>query len=365
MSERRLSVLAWPAFRNRAYNPYNALLCEALREAGVTVEEFSPGRLIRERWDIWHIHWPDLVVSQPTFRAAARRGLGFLALLVVARMRGIRVVWTIHNLLPHDARFMRFQRLVRWAFLRSLSGYLSLTETARTEALRMYPRLSTLPGFVTPHGHYRGMYADSIPPHRARESLGLPPDAFVVLFFGQIRPYKNVVRLIEAFKPLRDERVRLIIAGEAPEQKYAAQVRAAADTDPRIACHIAFVPQAEVQLYLRSCDLVVLPYQSVLNSGAALLALSFERPLLVADRGSLVELVDTFGAQWVQAFEGDLTTSHLEQGIAWCRLREGGGGELEEGLRQLDWSRIAEATLRAYRAIAAGGGAAARAAAAD
>jgi beta-1,4-mannosyltransferase len=54
--------------------------------------------------------------------------------------------------------------------------------------------------------------------------------------------------------------------------------------------HLRFVPDADVQRFLKAADFVVLPYRDVLTSGGALLALSFGRPLVVPRRGCLAEL---------------------------------------------------------------------------
>lgn len=49
-----LRVIASPAFRNEASNPYNALLYRALSTLGVAVEESSLRALVRAAADIWH-----------------------------------------------------------------------------------------------------------------------------------------------------------------------------------------------------------------------------------------------------------------------------------------------------------------------
>src|SRR4051812_16594071 len=97
-------VLAWPAFKPETGNPYSALLAGALERRGASVDEFSPARALRGRYDVWHLHWPE--------RAASRlvRVLVFGALVLVARSRRTRVVWTVHNLDGHFSRHARLER---------------------------------------------------------------------------------------------------------------------------------------------------------------------------------------------------------------------------------------------------------------
>jgi hypothetical protein len=57
---------------------------------------------------------------------------------------------------------------------------------------------------------------------------------------------------------------------------------------------------------------VVLPYRRILNSGAALFALSRNRPILAPRLGTLPELQDEIGPDWVDLYDGqDVTTESL------------------------------------------------------
>ena len=51
--------------------------------------------------DVLHIHWTSAVVNNPLWKVAA--GFPFLAAqFVLMRMRGGRVIWTVHNLESHE-----------------------------------------------------------------------------------------------------------------------------------------------------------------------------------------------------------------------------------------------------------------------
>ena len=43
-----MRILALPAFRNRSVNPYNALLYTAVSRIGVSVDDVSPWKLLRD-----------------------------------------------------------------------------------------------------------------------------------------------------------------------------------------------------------------------------------------------------------------------------------------------------------------------------
>jgi glycosyltransferase involved in cell wall biosynthesis len=338
----------------RDVNPYGALLYTRLAALGIAVDEFNVQALLRGTYDVWHIHWPDRIASPGNAFLALKRALGFIVLLGVAKLRGVKVIWTVHNLRPHEPRHPRVQRLVRMFFLRAVDGYLSLSDAAKEETQRLYPRLSRIPGFVTRHGHYRGVYPDSITRELARATLGLPAQAYVFLFFGQIRPYKNLVALLHQFAQYNDPNSRLVIAGHAPEPEYGDTIREIAAHDPRVVCRLSFVADQDIQTFMRAADLVVLPYVDILNSGAALLALSFEVPVLVPAKGSMAELQDAFGSYWVRLYNGEFNTERLREETRKQPVDPSRVAELETGLHQHDWSVIAANTVTAFDAVVQG-----------
>ena len=51
----------------------------------------------------------------------------------------------------------------------------------------------------------------------------------------------------------------------------------------------------------------MLPFSDIMHSGSAILALSFNKPVLVPARGSLPELQALVGTDWVRTYVGELT----------------------------------------------------------
>ena len=352
-----MRIVAVPAFINRKINPYNALLYGAVRRIGVTVVEAAPWRLLGRQPDVLHIHWPDYFFSAPGLVKAVAKSLLLMGVVGTARRRRARVIWTIHNLRPHEEWHPRWEaRMWRW-FVARVDGYIALTAGGQAAALERFPALCGRPGFVIPHGHYRDEYPAEVGREEARLALDLPAEAKVVAFFGAIRPYKNVPRLIEAFREAAGmalaeespgEAWRLLVAGKPATAELTAAVRAAAAGDARIRLDLAFVPTARVQLSLRAADLIVFPFAEILNSGSVLLALSFERPILVPGRGSMAEMRQAVGAEWVRTYEGALTGEVLRNAMAWARETPRDPDRL---LDDLDWDEIGRQTVAAYEAV--------------
>lgn len=343
-----LRVLAWPAFRNRRRNPYNALLYDALQRLGAEVEEFSPGRLLAGRFDVWHLHWPDSHLRERRRALARLRLHALLRLMDVARLRGIRVVWTVHNLRSHEARHPALERWFWPEFTRRLDAFIGLSAAGLAAARAAFPALAGKPGYVVPHGHYRGVYPNVLGRDEARRRLGIDAGAGVVAFVGQVRPYKNVPALVRAFRELDGADLALLVAGK-PSDAEAARVTEAAAGDARVHCRLEFIPDDDLQLYLNAADLVALPYREVLNSGSALLALSFDRPVLVPDRGAMAELRRAVGEAWVRTYKGALTARELAAALAWARAPRPAA---RAPLDALAWPAVAARLLAALEAVA-------------
>jgi beta-1,4-mannosyltransferase len=344
-------VLAWPAFKNRPSNPYNWMLYREVSSLGVQVEEFLPLRLLRGRYDIWHLHWPESLLNERHLLPALVKIVSLLGLVDVARAKGIKVVWSVHNLRAHEGFHPRMERWFWRAFIRRLDGYIALSEAGNVSALKRFPTLRKVPGFVIPHGHYRGEYPDRVTREEARSRLGLSPTDQVLAFIGNIRPYKGVPRLVRAFRKLTDPEAVLIVAGEPWLAELSQEIEAAAAGDLRIRLFLHFIPDEEVQWYLRAADLVVLPYKDILNSGSALLALSFDLPILVPDKGAMGELQGQVGEEWVLTYTDDLTSKVLREGLERAlRVRS----EQRAPLDAHDWSKLAGRTIKAYHEISGG-----------
>ena len=345
-----MRVLAWPAFSNRRLNPYNSLLYEPMAAMGAEVVEFSPKRLLQGEWDVWHLHWPDLLLRTPHARQAAAKAGSLIALMSLARLRGTKVFWTMHNLGSHERLHPRTEAWFWQAFTGRLDGYLSLSRAARDAALERFPLLRQRPGFIIPHGHYRGVYPDLLTRSVARERLGLSQDAPVIANLGLIRKYKNVPHLIRSFRKLDRPDAMLLVAGKCESPELAAEIHAATEADPRVRLRLQFIPDDEVQVYLRAANLVTLPFEEVTNSGSALLALSFDRPVLLPRKGSMQELQSEVGADWVMTYPNDLTANVLEASLRWAMDPR---RPQRAPLDKLEWPALAGRTLDAYRAVCA------------
>ena len=343
-----LRVLAWPGLGARAKNPYTWLLYSHLALLGVRVREFTPARALRGGYDVLHVHWPEKALHAESLLGTVAGAAAALAILEAAHLHGARVVWTAHNARPHESRHPRLEEWFRSAVVRRVHTVIHPSVSGQQAVEALYPELARRPHAVVPMGHYRGAYPDTISRPAARASLGIPDDARVITFLGLVRPYKNVPGLVRSVRALpRDVgEVVLLVAGAPHTPALAAEVREAAGGDPRVRLALEHIPDDDVQRYLRAADLVALPFRDITNSGSALLALSFDRLVLVPARGAMGELQALVGADWVRTYDGELSADVVARALDWALRRPRGAPRLDA----LEWPEIARQTLSAYLA---------------
>ena len=357
---RALDVLFLPDYS--AANAYQRSLAGALTDLGVSVRS-DPTRRRRVlpvleavrthgRPDVLHVHWTEPYIARgaTTSRSKATRTLAELRWV---KARGTAIVWTAHDLFRHDQAsdprelaFMRgLGRLSDAIIVHCAAARDALAETlALDSASRARVR-------VIPHGHYAGAYRDEVDRGEARRRLGLPAEARVVAFVGWVRPYKGVTELLEAFAARRGPEARLVIAGRAVDEAYADRVSVLAAADPRVRLDLGFVPDDELQVYLRAADVVATPFLEIFTSGSVLLAMSFGRAVIAPRRGCVAETVDERGAVLYDADDPDGLQGALRAAMS-ADLEAMGRHNLER-LPEFDWSRVAAATLETYREVVA------------
>lgn len=264
-------------------NPYVRLLQEALSEAGIAcsvADGLSP-RLARS-WhgtvDVLHLHWLELLYASPQLSRTVRRLSAVLLGLLWAKAGGCKVVYTVHNLNPHEQAFPPLDRIAHRTLFALADALHVHDEDAAFDVTRNYGRHKGV--YVIPHGSYVGAYPNDCSRQEARERLGLPSGSFVYLFLGQIRRYKGIEDLVDAFCRLNDTKSHLVIAGNVHDPEYGADLIRLTRGRPGIRTWFEYVADDQLQYFMSASDVIVLPYRDVTTSGAAVLGLSFGKPIV-------------------------------------------------------------------------------------
>jgi beta-1,4-mannosyltransferase len=314
-------------------NPYIIQLVETLSEQ-IDVEYFRWRRGLFGRYDVLHLHWPEVMLrreGRPARWAAMAR---FLLLMTRLSLNGrIAVVRTLHNREAHESGGRVEGLLLRWCQSRT-DRWIGLNEETHAPG----------PGEVTVilHGDYRSWF------ERFPASGSIPGR---LLYFGLIRPYKGVGELVTAFRSTSDPRMRLRIVGKPSTKDLSDMIQEGCLADDRISAQLDYVDDETLASEVGRARLVVLPYRDIHNSGSLLLALSLGRPVLAPRAAVTLALAAEVGEGWVHTYDGGLTGNTLVETIA--KLAPPSDDRLPD-LGRRAWPLIAEQHVRVYREAAAG-----------
>jgi beta-1,4-mannosyltransferase len=296
--DRPMVLATWPFDRA---NPFQALLTSRVEESGIVPigmdrladldDPIALPALVALRAEgvevVLHLHWLARVLRGASSEAEGwERATSFLGALDAFGAAGGRLVWTVHNVLPHDTRLPALDlELRRGVVARAdLVHVLSAGTVAAAAPSYEIPAAKVL---HVPHPAYLNVYPDHVSDTDARFRLGISSEEVVFGVVGNLRPYKGLDGLLDAFEavvasPPDARRRRLLIAGmpSADPAIRAVLDRARAHRDVIVDAHR--IPADELSVPLRASDVIVLPYRASLNSGALLLALSFGRPVIAA-----------------------------------------------------------------------------------
>jgi len=347
LNSREMKILAFPAFANKGINPYNALLYDHTAKYGAVAIDYTLRSALFGSYDVLHYHWPDGYINVPSRLKMIQRAAVLMMVVTLAKARGKKIVWTVHNLAPHDAYYPQEAAWILSWFAKRCDGLVFLTDGGRLEFKALYGALSAKK-IVIPHGHYRPIYPRVPTKTAARNALGLPPDKTILLSFGLIKPYKNIDGLIAAFDQIKDTNTVLLIAGNCGDQTLAAALKAKAKLNPSIRLDLKFIADSDVPTYFAASDLMVLPYKQILNSGALLLSLSFNVPVLAPRRGSFRDVQAAVGPRWLSLYDGDFDGSVLRPSIIAAKSIP--DGSLCD-LSAFDWDQIGKRQADFYKSL--------------
>jgi glycosyltransferase involved in cell wall biosynthesis len=291
-------LICWPTARA---NKFQSLLYRRAEAHGFVVERIvTLDELDEIYWPgpvIFHAHWFGPLAKRAETEGEYRKIVDdALESFEALRQRtGAKFVWTAHNTIPHGSRFPDVDAELRRRIIAEFDAVHFMDESQAALLEEAFGRTPKHALFAL-HPHYDPAHADYIERSEARETLGVEPGATLLLFFGSIQRYKGLNRLITAFAEASKTRpdLRLVITGIPSDPDYVAEVGEAVAGVNSVRFLPHKVPDDEIQRYFRAADAAVLPYSGEqLNSGAAMLALSFDCPI-IAPRAQAFSALERF-----------------------------------------------------------------------
>jgi glycosyltransferase involved in cell wall biosynthesis len=211
--------------------------------------DWHPG-LAREwsrRYDVLHVGWPEHLFGaehEECYRDQYREFLDELA------TQPIRVVWTLHNRLPHHGEEAWTSELYeRWARLSAAA--LHHSHWGRDRILKELPFSKSCRHQIIPHPHYRALMDSQITRAEAERKLDLPAAPIRIGVLGRPQKEKQVELVLEEFAASRNQNLQLLVTAVGPDTPI--------PSDPRIHTfpRRGMLPRETINQYSAACDLLV------------------------------------------------------------------------------------------------------------
>lgn len=277
----------------------------------------------------------------------------FMTHLIVLFLRGIgkKIVFTVHDVLPHYPRF--YHRLFLRKLYEGMDGIIVHSRENMRRLLEICPQVSKI--VVIPHPVYDFFdITKKLSKQQARKIIGVEASAYVLLFFGRIDKRKGADVFIQEFEKIikNEPKACLILAGITSfKEDYLKSLIEKHGSRGRILVFDRWIQDEEVQFFFRAADAVILPYLEGSTSGVAKVALAFDTPIVGTNVGDLPEIVEEYGAGIL--VDMPLTQEDVNNII---NLMRPDGTDMLRRQRSADltWKRSAERTVEFWKSVRKG-----------
>lgn len=201
-----------------------------------------------------------------------------------------RVIWTVHNVVPHDgyAPFvgLRFLKLLARSSSRILVHF---DETRQVVEERFSARGKVSVVHAATFGHAHGPPIDRASA-RARMSDRLADGAMLFVQVGSLRSYKQPDMTVLAFRDAAPSSALLLVSGLCIDEALTENLIRAAANDPRIILRFDRLSNEDLVAALCAADWSICPYTQIDNPGAVNLSVSYDCPVIAPALGPVVEM---------------------------------------------------------------------------
>lgn len=284
-----------------ASNPYQKLLYKSLRSRyNVFSTGFSPQQISKEYFltkymsnGILHLHWLHPFYDQMSMESGVR----FIDIIRFAKSIGYRIIWTAHNLMPHETTKSNelVHVTVREAII-EMSNYIFVHDRrAESSLLEKFEKAKGKTSII-PHGLYeKKIFCNPSLKNNLRSALGIEQNRFVVLLAGRIRAYKGIERAINIFTKGEFNlmhRCTLLIAGYPDDHALDTLLTTTAANNPDIKYLRGHISDDDLEKVFLASDICLLPYENSITSGLAFLSVSYNTPLITSRLPAFQQFVD-------------------------------------------------------------------------
>jgi glycosyltransferase involved in cell wall biosynthesis len=261
-----------------------------------------------------------------------------------AQTLGYSIVWTAHDLLPHEQVFANDAR-ARDRLIAHAREIIALSEATAIELRSLGARDVR----VIPFGSYASPYPLHVTDQEARASFGFVDGDVVLALIGRVEPYKGADLLLRAVAKLPEtSRIKVLLAGSCLDESYQSELRRlASHTHGRVVTRFEWIANDDLARYFQAADTAIFPFREITNSGSALLALSFAKPIVIPNLATLQDIPIETAIRFEPGEESLVQALLRAEKLSATEYREMSAAALSWATK-IDWADAARETIGAY-----------------
>ncbi len=354
----KIKVLVYPY----DINPYQNLLYNHMRN-GVEIKYLKgstssqtinnillPLLLIKYRvkgYKIFHLHWTyGFTFPGKNYLSLFFSTIYYYLILTFIKFTGYKIVWTVHNILPHEKQFIN--DIYASKVLSKLCNVKIVHSKSAIDEMR-HLDFDIKNINIIPHGNYIESYVNEITRKEARRILNINNNDFIFLFFGRVEKYKGIEYMLNEFSKINNHNIKLIICGACTDPELLTKIQLYI-TNSNITFINKHINNNDIQIFMNASDTVILPFNKINSSGSAILALSFAKTIIAPQKGTLNEMPKNVGYFYSNGNNNGLYKSMINS-ISKRNMLEIIGQNGYEYIKTFSWNNISKKTLRLYKEL--------------
>jgi glycosyltransferase involved in cell wall biosynthesis len=301
-----LTVGSWPGPGDN----YVGAFAESLTVANVAVVGLHrPWTRVGKAIDVLHIHWPEQIFwDNPGRTRGLIRAAAVVGTLAFLRIRGMHLVWCVHNLEPHDAKSSLLKAWLIYAnaiaFL--VNGFVTLSPSTIAIARKHFVGLKRKPAIFVWQPRFNISYS-AVLRSAWRKRYNLDEDAIVLGLIGTVKGYKGISELITTFACTNGDNLRLVVAGRTDDIKTRDALHAAAARDSRILLNLRWLTDEEILGTTLATDAIILPFVKTLHSASLIYGLCCGKVVITPSSPFATDIQSRVGQEWVKTYRPPLS----------------------------------------------------------
>lgn len=251
-----------------------------LHEMGIETYDFkdlkkSPWRLISLK--CVNLNWYDDINISNKFKSYLILIKKMLTINLL-KLLHIKIIYTLHNKIAHDGKSDKVNLILKKYLLKKSDTIAILSKKSVDYINRLFPNNATIQNKTFFVGH--PLYITHCLNEKEYTNSEL-----IYLFYGMVRPYKNIELLIAAWKELKLTDAKLMIVGKPISNQYKEELLSIAKDVPGMTLQLEYIDNRTLDEMIQGSHVIISPLnvKSSLNSGTLIKAMCMKKTIIMPD----------------------------------------------------------------------------------